>query len=119
MTYAEYLAAEERSEVKHEFLDGEVWEIGGPMGMAGGTPEHGRLAMNLGAEIRAALRGRPCVVRGSDVRVRIVATNRSTYPDLSVVCGKMETAPGDANAIVNPTVIAPVAIGFDGGRRPR
>ena len=34
MSYAEYVAAEAASEVRHEFLNGEVWE------MAGGTPEH-------------------------------------------------------------------------------
>ena len=51
MTYAEYLTAEAASEVRHEFLSGEVWA------MAGETPEHAALAAALIGEMGAALRG--------------------------------------------------------------
>jgi Uma2 family endonuclease len=102
MTYAEYLAAEEKSEVKHEYLRGEVFA------MVGGTPEHGRLASNLIHELGKALGRRPCVVYSSNVRVRILATDLSTYPDATVVCGKLEPAPDDRNAIANPTLIVEV-----------
>jgi len=37
-TYAEYLALEASSNVKHEFLGGQIYA------MAGGTPEHAALA---------------------------------------------------------------------------
>ena len=76
--------------------------------MAGGTPEHGRLAAALAGELRGKLRGRPCAVFSSDVRIRIAATDRTTYPDLSVVCGKRETAADDPDALVNPIVIVEV-----------
>lgn len=102
VTYAEYLASEKASAQKHEFLRGDVWA------MAGGSPEHGRLAMSAGAVLREALRGKPCVVYSSDVRVRIQATDRSTYPDLSVVCGKDQRASDDDEAITNPIVIVEV-----------
>lgn len=102
MTYAEYLAAEEAAEVKHEYVGGDVFA------MAGGTPEHGRLAMSFGAELRSLLRDRPCAVFSSDVRIRILATDRSAYPDVSVVCGKRETAIDDPNALTNPIVIVEV-----------
>ena len=46
MSYAEYLAAEAVSDVRHEYLNGEVWA------MAGGTPEHAALA--IGDRRRAA-----------------------------------------------------------------
>ena len=75
MTNAEYLTAEKVSHVRHEFLNGEAWA------MAGGTPEHAALAMAVGGELRAALRGRPCRVYGSDARVRVEATGLSTYQD--------------------------------------
>jgi Uma2 family endonuclease len=43
------------------------------------------------------------------VRVRIQATDRTTYPDLSVVCGKLSTAaPEDPHAITNPIVLVEV-----------
>lgn len=102
MTYAEYLALERASEAKHEYVNGHVYA------MAGGTPDHGRLAMNVGGILRAALAGRPCAVFSSDVRVRIEATGRSTYPDLSVVCGHLARADDDADAITNPVVLVEV-----------
>jgi Uma2 family endonuclease len=102
MTYAEYLAAEAKSEVRHEYLDGEVWE------MAGGTIEHGALALAVAGELREALRGKPCRAFSSDVRVRIPETGLTTYPDLSIVCGRVETAPEDKDAITNPVVLVEV-----------
>ena len=102
VSYAEYLAIERASETKHEYVNGQVYA------MAGGTPEHARLALSFGAELRAALRARPCVVFSSDARIRIRATGRSTYPDLSVVCGRRESAPDDADAITNPVVLVEV-----------
>lgn len=102
ISYAEYLAAEKASDVKHEFLRGEIFA------MAGGTPEHGRLAANVIYELRKAFGTKPCVVFTSDVRLRIAATDRSTYPDVSVVCGGIERAADDADAIINPVVIVEV-----------
>jgi len=102
MTYPEYVAAEAAATVRHEFINGEVFA------MAGGTPEHSALAASIIRELGMMLRGKPCRVYTSDLRIRIVGTNMSTYPDASVVCGKPETAPGDPNAVVNPTLLVEV-----------
>lgn len=102
MTYAQYLDLERASEIKHEYLRGEIFA------MAGGSPGHSRLAANVIGELRTALRGRPCAVFTSDARVRIEATDRATYPDVTVVCGRLETAPDDPDSIVNPVVIVEV-----------
>ncbi|WP_437563970.1 Uma2 family endonuclease [Sorangium sp. So ce542] len=101
-TYAEYLEQERASPTKHEFLNGEIFA------MAGGTPEHARLCLSVGAELRAHLRGRPCVVYSSDLRVRVQATGLSTYPDVSVVCGRLERDPEDKDAVLNPIVLIEV-----------
>lgn len=101
-SYAEYLAAEETSAEKHEFLDGEV------RAMAGGTISHGALAARLAYLLGAALDGKPCSVFSSDVRVRIEASNRTVYPDLTVVCGRLERSAVDAEAIANPVLIVEV-----------
>jgi Uma2 family endonuclease len=101
-TFAEYLALEAASGTRHEYLDGEIFD------MAGGTIEHGALAANTIGELLGALRGRPCRVLTSDVRVRVLATGLGTYPDVSVVCGAIEHDPEDANTVVNPTVIVEV-----------
>ena len=102
LSYAEYLELEAGSETKHEYLRGELFA------MAGGTPEHAALALALGAELIAGLRGRPCRAFGSDLRVRIEATDLSTYPDLSVVCGQLETSTIDPHAVTNPVLIVEV-----------
>jgi Uma2 family endonuclease len=102
MSYAEYLAVEETAGDKHEYLRGEVWAMGG------GSPEHGALAASIIALLGSALRGRPCRVFSSDVRVRILATDLATYPDVSVVCGHLERAPDDAHAITNPVLLVEV-----------
>jgi Uma2 family endonuclease len=101
-THAEYLALEARGKDKHEFLCGEIFA------MAGGTPEHGAVAIAVGSELRVSLRGRPCRVYSSDVRVRVQDTGLTTYPDLSVVCGQLETAPDDPDAITNPVLLVEV-----------
>ncbi len=102
MTRAEYIAFERASDVRHEFLDGLVHA------MAGGTPEHAALSAALGSELRTALAGRPCRVYGSDLRVRVLATGLSTYPDATVVCGRLETDADDGDACVNPVVVVEV-----------
>lgn len=102
MTYAEYMAAESASDIRHEFLAGDVWA------MAGGTPEHGALAAAVIRDLGAALRGKPCRIYTSDVRVRVLATGLSTYPDVTVVCGRAETAPEDSAALVNPVLLVEV-----------
>ncbi len=101
-TFAEYLALERASEAKHELVNGEIFA------MAGGTPEHGRLAANMIAALLVQLRGRPCAAFTSDVLIRVRATGLTTYPDLSVVCGRLERDPADANVLVNPTVLVEV-----------
>jgi Uma2 family endonuclease len=101
-SYAEYLEQERASPTKHEFLDGEIFA------MAGGTPEHARLAANVTAELRLALRRRPCAVFSSDLRVRVLVTGLATYPDAAVVCGRLAHAPEDDDAVINPVVLVEV-----------
>jgi Uma2 family endonuclease len=101
-TYAEYLKLERKSETKHEYVNGEI------IAMAGGTIEHGRLAANISRELGNALRGRRCAVYSSDVRVRIRATGRATYPNVSVACGHAERDAEDDDALINPVVLVEV-----------
>lgn len=102
MTYAAYLALEERGAERHEFLRGEVWA------MAGGSPRHALIATNAARALGNALGGKPCAVFSADLRVRVDATDRTTYPDVTIVCGKRETSPGDENAVTNPVAVLEV-----------
>ncbi len=101
-TFAEYLQQERASDTKHELVNGEIFA------MAGGTPEHARLAMSVGARLLSQLSGRPCAVFSADLLIRVRATGLATYPDLSVVCGRLERDPEDANTVVNPIVLVEV-----------
>lgn len=100
-TYAEYLAALAVSEIRLEYLGGEIFA------MAGGSPEHGMIAARM-IQILGEKLPKGCKVLTSDVKVRVVATGLSTFPDISVVCGDLERASDDANAITNPALLVEV-----------
>jgi Uma2 family endonuclease len=102
VTYAEYVAIANDSPVKYEYISGEI------VAMSGGTIAHGRLIGRTMDVLNRALDGTRCVVLPSDLRVRIRSAERSTYPDLHIVCGEIERDPDDDHAIVNPTVIVEI-----------
>jgi Uma2 family endonuclease len=102
LTEAEYLEIERRAEFKSEFLDGEMFA------MSGGTLPHGLIASNLSRAIGNQLEGSPCVVYGSDVRVKIPAAGLYTYPDVSVACGENQVEDEHNDTLLNPTVIVEV-----------
>ena len=101
-THIEYLALEASSNVKHEFLDGQIYA------MARGTPEHAALAAAVVGLLFAQLRAGRCRAHSADLRVRVPATGLSTYPDETVVCGPRERDPGDPQAVINPTLVVEV-----------
>ena len=98
--YAEYLRLEGESPIRHEYLDGEIYAMGG------GTPDHAALAA---AVIRILGVGIPasCRVFTSDLRVR-TSTGLTTYPDAAIVCGKTLRANDDAIAVTNPCLLVEV-----------
>ena len=102
MTPEEYLAFERASDEKHEYVDGEIFA------MSGGTYEHSLLATGIARELGNALGDRPCDVHGSDMKIRIVATNRFFYSDVSVVCGSPVFADDARDSVLNPKVIVEV-----------
>lgn len=101
-TFHDYLMLEEGANVRHEFLDGEIYA------MAGGTPQHAAISMNVGTALNVQLRGKPCRVHSSDLRIRVRATGLVAYPDVSVICGHVERDPEDGNTIVNPVILVEV-----------
>src|SRR5436853_2984703 len=100
-TYTEYLALEASSNVKHEFLDGQIYA------MAGGTPEHAALAAAVIGLLFPQLRDGRCRAYDSDLRVR-TPSGLATYPDVTVICGPTERDAADLQAVTNPMLIAEV-----------
>ena len=82
ITPEEYLRRERNAETKSEYYDGVI------VAMAGASPEHNIITLNVGAELRTQLRSRGCTAFASDLRVRVDAYNRYFYPDVAVVCGQ-------------------------------
>jgi Uma2 family endonuclease len=78
----EYLAAEHASEIQHEYLGGLVYA------MAGETRDHNTIALNLAQMLREKLRGGPCKVYMSGVRVNFLLRSDEYYyyPDVMVTC---------------------------------
>jgi Uma2 family endonuclease len=101
-SFADYLAVEEMSTVKHEFLDGEIYA------MAGGSPLHAALSIAVAARLLDAARGGPCRVFSSDLRIRVPATGLASYPDVSVVCGPPRRDPESPDTVTNPTLLVEV-----------
>ncbi len=99
MSYAEYLSADAKNEVKHQLVDGEMFA------MAGGTRKHAYIQARVIVALGNALRGRPCVSYGSELRVYLPALDEATYPDASVVSGRFLSASEDPEATINPAAL--------------
>jgi Uma2 family endonuclease len=114
-TYDEYLALDEASNVKLEYFGGDIYA------MAGGTPEHAALCLQIGSSLNVQLEGKPCRVYGSDLCIRVLTTGLATYPDTSVVCGPLERDPEGKSTVLNPTllveVLSPSTADYDRGEK--
>ena len=101
-TLEDYLAVEEMSRVRHEFLSGEI------IAMAGGTPEHAALSAAVVVVLGSQLRGGRCRPYSSDLRLRVPATGLATYPDAAIICGDPKRDPTSPTHITNPSVLIEV-----------
>lgn len=103
MTVDEFLEMERASEVKYEFISGEVREV------PGASLNHVLIVTNLIVEITTALRnaGSACRALTNDIKVRTVDDFYS-YPDLVVACPEASFEGKDKEFCVNPTVIVEV-----------
>jgi Uma2 family endonuclease len=114
-TEKEYLALEQASDRKHEFIDGAI------VAMAGARPAHNALASNVTAALVQLSRGRGCLTLNSDQRVHVPATGLYTYPDVTLACGERRYAKDVPPSLLNPTVLVEVTSDttedFDRGKK--
>ena len=81
MTPDEYLEWEAKQEVRHEYLDGEVYA------MTGGTLPHNTIAINLTSLLKQPVRSRGCRLFMTDAKVQLSeSADPYFYPDISVTC---------------------------------
>lgn len=96
LTLDGFLEWEERQAERFEFLDGVVRL------MSGGTEDHDRLSVNLIRLLGNALRGGPCVVHASNLKVLSRRGHASMYPELFVRCGPRD---GRRTRVEDPVVV--------------
>jgi Uma2 family endonuclease len=114
-TPAEYYALERDATYKSDYYNGEIFS------MAGGTGEHSQITGNLIIAVGIRLRGGPCTLRESNLRLKVKATGLRTYPDAAVYCDPIEYDPEDGerqtalNATVVFEVLSPSTEGYDRG----
>lgn len=86
ITVDDYLQGELHSDIKYEYVNGEVWA------MAGAKRAHNIISMNLSGQLFSHLRNTRCRVFNSDMKVRVQTTNDDCffYPDLHVTCASSD-----------------------------
>ena len=98
LTLDEYLAFEEQSPLKHEYIAGEVFA------MSGVTIRHNLITLNIARALHGASRRRGCRVLATEVKLQ-AASDRIYYPDLMVACGRA----GEVELIVlEPSIVVEV-----------
>jgi Uma2 family endonuclease len=117
LTPEQYLAIERKADFKSEYDAGFI------TAMAGTSEEHNLIAGNLHAEVRTQLKGRPCVVYISDMRLCVSPSGLYTYPDVMAVCGEREFLDAEVDTLLNAAMVAevlsPTTESYDLGRKFR
>jgi Uma2 family endonuclease len=104
LSVPEYLELEERSEVRHEYIEGYVYA------MVGGTRRHNLIALSIYRLLHAKLADSPCRAFVSDLKVQV--GERFYYPDVVVSCSsegldsRIERAPKLIVEVLSPTTEA-------------
>ena len=111
----EYLDWEATQDIKHEYLDGEVFA------MTGGTIAHNLISGNFYALLKSHLRGKGCRVFIADVKVQVSERGAYFYPDVMVSCDERDRPA--VNLIQHPCliieVLSPTTEAFDRGEKFR
>jgi Uma2 family endonuclease len=103
LSFDDWLEGERASlESRSEYVAGEVFA------MTGASAEHNAIVMNIGSELRAQMKGRPCQVYANDMKVLIQSADASKYPDLVAFCGAPEFHDGRRDVLLNPALIVEV-----------
>ena len=98
-TEAEYLEYDLCSEFKNEFINGQV------IPKIGCSEKHNTISINISSELRTQLKNKPCKVYAGDMRIKVKSTGLFAYPDLLVVCPKLQFSGDKPDTLLNPLVI--------------
>jgi Uma2 family endonuclease len=97
---SDYLAFDDGSPLRHEYLGGNVYA------MTGGSMRHNRIALNLASALMGQLDGSPCQVFINDMKLHVQAADSVYYPDVLVHCGS--GVAGNAKVVTSAALIVEV-----------
>ncbi|MCF6355929.1 MAG: Uma2 family endonuclease [Candidatus Polarisedimenticolaceae bacterium] len=80
LSHDDYFALEQEQDQRFEYIAGEVFA------MTGGTERHAMISSNALVALSNGLRGKPCRVYGSDMKLHIAEHDKFCYPDVMVLC---------------------------------
>ena len=108
-----YLAWEAEQSTKHEYHDGEVFA------MAGASAAHVTVAGNVYMALRNHLRGSPCSVFISDMKLRVEEDNAFFYPDVFVTCAESDRGQSHSKSapVLVVEVLSPATSAYDRGAK--
>lgn len=111
MTATDFLAWDEHQTLRREVVRGEVFA------MAGGEDRNNTVAMNLAMALRQHLRGSPCRVYMSDIKLRVEAADCYFYPDVMVTSSQADAASRliKRDAVLVVEVLSPSTVAYDRG----
>ena len=109
----DYLELENRSDIRHEYIDGEIYAMAGTGGI------HNIISGNFYMALRNHVQNSGCRVYFADLKVKLNEGSRFYYPDLLVTCDERDEP---NQAFVNfPKLIIEVLSdsteGFDRGKK--
>lgn len=108
----QYLELDSRSDRPSEYYDGVMYPIEAT------TFNHSRICIDLSSILGQKLRNTSCEALGPTVRV-LLPNKRYAYPDVLIVCGKLERDDAKYQTALNPIaimeVLSPSTEDFDRG----
>lgn len=109
LTPEEYLAIEEKVEYKSEYWDGVMVPLHGePPELVGAKVDHVQIVSNLTEILLPQLKKQNCRTFSSDLKIWIATRDKFLYPDLAVICGKLEFYRESRDVVTNPQIIVEV-----------
>jgi Uma2 family endonuclease len=125
-TVEEYLEFERSSSERHEFYKGEIFRMHGHgelLAMSGAGNRHNIVFSNLFGALASQLKGKSCKPYGPDLRIYIPENSLYTYPDISIICGDLQSAGDDTDTAIHPTILieilSPSTRNYDQGEKFR
>ncbi|MBL7730112.1 MAG: Uma2 family endonuclease [Chitinophagaceae bacterium] len=107
-TVEEYLQMEKAATERHEYYQGEIFQMMGHgelLAMSGAANRHNMIFTNLFGELIIKLKGESCRPFGPDMRLNIPENTLFTYPDISIYCGEPQNIPEDEESFIRPAVL--------------